>query len=214
VFSTAADGTGQAQRLIASDGQPGACSWSADGQTLVVAEARVGANTDIGLVSIERPDDPIEWVLDGDSDETQPAVSPDGRWMADVDNASGQEEVFVTPFPNVGDDRWQISRDGGFAPVWGPDSSELFYQTVAPENVISIMAAVNDTEPTFIPGNPVPLFEGPYRSGAAQFPHVFDVSPDGDRFLMIKEPAATPRSNNIVLVQNFDEELKRLVPTN
>ena len=130
--------------------------------------------------------------------------------MAYVDNASSQYEVFVTSFPS-GDGRWRISRDGGFAPVWGPDSRELFYQTNA-DGLIRVMVAVNDTEPGFNPGNPVPLFEGPYRSGEPNFPRAFDVSSDGDQFLTAKEPIEALR-RDANLVQNWFEELKRLVPT-
>ena len=135
--------------------------------------------------------------------------------MAYLDDESGQYEVFVTPFPNVG---WRTMEDfsgGGFGPVWGPDSRELFYQTQAlGSSTIRIMVAVNETEPTFIPGSPVPLFEGPYRSVAFLSPRVFDVFPDGQRFLMIKEATAAEvaDANIIIVFENWVEELTRLAP--
>ena len=111
---------------------------------------------DIGVLSMDG-EDTIEWVLERDSNEGWPDVSPDGRWMAYTTDESGQHEVFVTPFPNVADGRWQISQAGGFAPQWGPDSRELFFQT----DEGTIMVAANETEPTFDQGIPVPLVEGP-----------------------------------------------------
>ena len=74
VFWRAADGTGQVERLIATGGAAGAFAWSADGQTLVVNELRASRSIDIGLFSMDRPDDPIEWVLDGDSNQASPDV--------------------------------------------------------------------------------------------------------------------------------------------
>ena len=169
LWSTAADGTGQGERLSSAGafGQAG-YSWSADGQALVIMELRADAERayiDIGVLSMvgERT---IEWLLESDSNEASPDVSPDGRWMAYTTDESGQYEVFVTPFPNVGDGRWKISQAGGFAPQWGPDSRDLFFQT----SQGTIMVATNGTEPTFSPGTPAPLFSGPYLIGTPPAP--------------------------------------------
>ncbi len=95
-------------------------------------------------------------------------------------------------------------------PQWGPDSRELFYQIQTAAGV-TMMVAANDTEPTFSAGTPVPLFEGPYAAGVLGRHHVFDVSADGERLLMIKLGEAT--TSPVILVQNWVEELTRLVPT-
>ena len=215
VFWKAADGTGQVQRLTTTPFLTGPQSWSADGQTLVVTGQRPETGVDVGVVSIDG-EPTIDWVLDGDSDELSPDVSPDGRWMAYSTDESGQSEVFVTPFPNVGGERWRISRDGGVTPQWGPNSRELFYQTdEGPGSPVTMMVADNDTEPTFSPGTPVPLFEGPFRIGRAPQVPAFDISPDGQRFLMIREGPSTDAAAEqpqIILVQNWVEELKRLFP--
>ena len=94
----------------------------------------------------------IDWVLESDSHEEFPDVSPDGRWMAYATDESGQFEIYVTPFPNVGETRDKISQDGGLTPQWGPDGSELFFQT----RDGTIMVAAIETEPTFSPGTAVP----------------------------------------------------------
>ena len=203
----AADGTGQVERLTTSDNVQSPYSWSADGQTLVMAELSPETNTDIGILSMDGKGT-IDWVLDGDSIETQPSVSPDGRWMAYITDESGQLEVFVTPFPSL-DGRWPISRSGGFAPQWGPNSNELFFQTYDG----TIMVVTNETEPTFSPGIPVPVVEGPYVIGTPPLPRSFDISLDGQRLLMIKEATgATVEGPEIRVVLNWHQELLERVP--
>ncbi len=93
--------------------------------------------------------------------------------------------------------------------MWSRDGRELFYK-----NGERMLAVSIETEPTFTPGNPSTVFEGPYLTPAPSFPRPYDVSPDGQRFLMIRlggltEAGARP---SIVLVQHWFEELKRLVP--
>jgi hypothetical protein len=91
--------------------------------------------------------------------------------------------------------------------MWAPDGRELFY-LVEPRRM---MAVPINSGSTFSAGTPRPLFEGPYLPPLAS--RTFDISRDGQRFLMIKENVAvTPRE--LVVVQNWTEELKRLVPTN
>jgi serine/threonine-protein kinase len=212
IFWKAADGTGQVERLTTSENAQVPASWSADGQTLVMIESRPDTNADVGLLSIDGGE-PIEWLLTGDSSETFPDVSPDGRWMAYTTDRSGRYEVIVQPFPNIEDGRWTISQDGGFSPKWGPDG-ELFFRT----SEGAIMMATNVIDPTFSPGTPVRLFDGPYLIGNPVSPRTFDVSPDGQRLLMIKEEGATTDATveeaEIKIVLNWTDELTRLVPTN
>ena len=210
IFWKLADGTGQVERLTTSENNQVPFSWSADGQTLVMAKVRPETDADIGILSMDG-EDTIDWVLDGDSFESYPDVSPDGRWMAYTTDESGRYEVWVTPFPNVEDERWPVSRSGGFAPQWGPDSSELFFQTSAG----TIMVVRNETEPTFSPGIPLPVVEGPYAIGLPVAPRAFDIHPDGQRLLMIKlETGTAGVEPEIHVALNWTEELTRLVPTN
>jgi eukaryotic-like serine/threonine-protein kinase len=118
----------------------------------------------------------------------------------------------VRPFPDVDRGRWQISTGGGNRPLWARSGKELFYRALGG----AVMSAAVEGGSAFRAGNPTRLFEGRYEIGAAQSGRTYDISPDGQRFLMIKVDAgsdetATPPS--IVVVQNWHEELKRLVPT-
>ena len=212
LYWKAADGTGQVERLTTSTNIQVPVDVSPDGMTLLFVELRGETGADVGAFSLDG-DQPVDWLLESDADETYTEISPDGRWVAYVSNESGQNEVYVRPFPNVDDGRWQVSRDFGSALRWGPNSRELFFQrSDGPGTPVALMVAAIDTEPTFAPGIPRPLFEGPYRIGVGARPTPFDVSPDGQRFLMIKDLASREQSTAIILVENWFEELKRLVP--
>ncbi|HYA40498.1 MAG TPA: hypothetical protein VEF34_04310, partial [Syntrophobacteraceae bacterium] len=139
-----------------------------------------------------------------------------GRWIAYESNESGKYEIYVRPFPDVNNGKWQVSTGGGDSPLWSHDGRELFYHSGD-----AAMAVAVETMPTFKPGKPVMLFRGAYYRGAFGTTDLtyWDISPDDKRFLMIKPPASTgattaapaPRQKiNIVL--NWTEELKQRVP--
>ena len=102
----------------------------------------------------------------------------------------------------------------GISPLWAPGGRELFFRGTPG---LDMMVVAVETEPTFNPGNPEVLFTftAQYRVGAPGRARPFDLSPDGERFLMIRENASgdeTAAEPHIVFVQNWFEELKRLVP--
>ena len=215
LYWKAADGTGQVERLTTSENPQAPAAVSPDGSTLLFVEIRGETGGDVGAFSLDG-DQTVDWLLEGDATEGYADISPDGRWIVYISNESGQPEVYVRPFPNVDDGRWQISRDGGVAPRWGPDSREVFFQTSEGlGSQVTLMVAVNDTEPTFAPGIPRPLFEGPYRYGFRGRSLPFDVFPDGQRFLIIKEHPGTealPDQPPISIVLNWFQELTERVP--
>jgi len=197
----AADGTGQVERLTTSPNYQWAHSFSPDGKRLLFAE--VLAPRDLRVLSMEgeRTSQPL---FQSQFNEGRGRISPSGHWIAYESDESGRLEIYVRPFPNVEEGKWQISRDGGQEPVWAPRGQELFYRNGEAMMVVGIK-----TEPTFTAGSPVVLFTGRYTSGIAIN---YDISPDGQKFLMIKEDEGQPAQINVVL--NWFEELKRLVPTN
>jgi hypothetical protein len=139
-------------------------------------------------------------------------VSPDGRWLAYASDESGAFEIYVRPFPDVDSGRWQVSNAGGIHPQWSRDGRELFFLSLQ-GNSIALLAVPVEPGPTF--RAPTELFAGEYYYGATvSSPDVYDVSADSQRFLMIK-PGATDDGQtppDIVIVENWFEELKRLVP--
>ena len=208
LFWTAADGTGAVERLTEAPNNQFARAFSPDGTRLVFHEAHPDTARDLRVLLLdgERRSEPL---LANEFDEQNPELSPDGRWLAYQSDASGQEEIYVRPFPTVDEGRWQISTRGGTRPLWAPDGRELFY--LAPGG--DVMAVPIQTEPTLTAGNGAVLVEGPAVVPTAPG-RLYDMAPDGQRFLMIKEGVATESGTppQIILVQNWFEELKRLVP--
>ena len=123
---------------------------------------------------------------------------------------SGSRDVLVRPFPEIEDGRWEATTGGGHSPVWSPDGRELFFSLRG-----AMWAVPIETEPTFRVLSPELLFQGPYVAPVlGRTP--FDVAPDGRRFLMRRPAGATPANDatelELIVVQNWFEELKRLVP--
>ena len=206
----AADGTGEVETLVPDGPTPlTPYAWSADGSTLVANTSSPTA--DILTVAMQG-EHSVEPILVTEFGEFRPAVSSDGRWMAHSSNESGHTEIYVRPFPNVNDGRYLISTGGGNSPVWSPDGRELFYRNGDAMMVVSVSA-----DPAFVAGTPEVLFRGAYSGGVqGSAGRVYDIAPDGERFLMIRQGTAeeTGTLTDIILVENWFEELKRLVPTN
>jgi serine/threonine-protein kinase len=139
-------------------------------------------------------------------------LSPDGRWVAYLSDESGRYEVYVRPFPDAGGGKWQITTDGGQEIAWAPSGKELFYRTGAARERMMVVDIQAQTG--FVPGRPRLLFSAPHFSRNVTGPD-YGISPDGQRFLMIKAPmpdtASSPQQLNVVL--NWFDELKRLAPT-
>lgn len=111
------------------------------------------------------------------------------------------------PFPNAGDAKWAVSTNGGTEPVWSHSGRELFYRNGRGEMV----AVPVETEPTFSAGQPEELFSATqFRSFANH--QQYDVTPDDQRFIMIRPVGDTDDDAELILVQNFFEELKARVP--
>ena len=180
----AADGSGTIEPWIQAANDEDylrAGSWAPDGSFLYVV-AYFDNNHDI---RIRRPDGTIEDVIATPFKEYHPELSPDGRFLAYTSNESGVEEVYVRPFPSL-ERQTIISTGGGREPRWSPDGTELYYRRDGGVYAVSIR-----TEPAFAAGNPELLFEGDFHitPGGAGNNQDYDISPDGERFLMIRAEA-------------------------
>ncbi len=124
-----------------------------------------------------------------------------------MSDESGPYEIYVQPYRGPGG-KWQISTEGGTEPKWNPNGRELFYRSGD-----KMMAVDIATQPGFSAGKPRMLFEGRYQLSPVQSDD-YDVSRDGQRFLMLKpidQGEGAPTQINVVL--NWFEELKQKVPT-
>ena len=204
----AADGTGEVETLVESSSNQYPQDFSPDRTALVFEDRNSGF--DLGMLSLagERTS---TLLLKTEFNERNAILSPDGRWMAYQSNESGQNELYVRPFPDVNGGRWQVSSGGGQWPLWNPNGRELFY--VASKGM---MAVPIETEPTFTRGTVDLLFDlGPYLKPSARTNRRIAISPEGDRFLMLKAGGGsdeTAETTSIIVVQNWFEELKARVP--
>jgi Tol biopolymer transport system component len=156
------------------------------------------------LAAATAADSGFRLFLDPRMVEMDPQFSPDGRWVAYSSNRSGRPEVWVAPYAGPGGP-WQVSSDGGRMPRWSADGRELFYR-----GGDRLMAVDVETSTTFRSATPRMLFEGAYDID-------YDVSRDGQRFLMIRPGGDRVRplgdqSRELHIVVNWFEELRRQVP--
>ena len=219
LYWKAADGSGVVERLTTSARSQTPASWSPDGTTLAFVEEGDTTSTeffqfDISVLSIA--DRKTRAVIHTAANEVMPEFSPDGRWLAYVSNESGTHEVYVQPYPGPGE-RHQISTKGGEQPVWNINGRELFYVQGGgfnpPSGATTLMSVRIATAPTFLAGAPEPVFESADLMTA--WGRNYDVAPDGQRFLLTLNkgaPTSLPPAQ-MILVQHWFEELKRLVPT-
>jgi serine/threonine-protein kinase len=144
--------------------------------------------------------------------ERNAVTSRDGRWLAYESNENeGQYQVFVRPFPDVSGGRWQVSTVEGTRPVWARDGRELFF--VQGDSLMSVSVG---SGPAWTADVPVKVLDlsGYYQGNGNNWAPTYDVSLDGRRFLMLKEDqTAVSAGPAFVVVLNWFEELKRLVPT-
>jgi hypothetical protein len=132
-------------------------------------------------------------------------LSPDGRWMAYVSDESGQNEVFVRPFPH-GESKSQVSRGGGTEPKWRGDGQELFY--VAPDSTLRSVAV--RTTRGFEIGQPRTLFKSKVlspRTTGVTGRNQYDVTPDGQRFLVVQ--AVEDSASSLAVVLNWPALLRQ-----
>jgi serine/threonine-protein kinase len=205
LFWRAVDGSGGAERITGGQNQRYLGSFSPDGRVLAFPEIHPETLYDLWVLRLDDLEE--EPFLRTPFTEAAPRFSPDGGWLAYVSDESGQMEVYVQPYPASGG-KWQISGNGGVEPVWNPSGRELFYREGD-----KMMAVDIATDPAFSAGRPTVLFEGPYTPTTGTLPN-YDVSADGQRFLMIKESEQAEAIREIHVVLNWSEELKRLVPKN
>ena len=214
LYWKAADGSGAAERLTTSARSQTPASWSPDGTTLAFVEegdtpAEQFFQFDIWVLSIA--DRKTRAVIQTTANEMSPEFSPDGRWLAYVSNQSGRHEVYVQPYPGPGE-RHLISTNGGQQPAWA-SNRELVYVQAEASASRKLMSVRIETVPVFLAGTPETIFDNVGLQSI--WGRSYDVTPDGRRFLITlnKEPPTNPLPIQMILVQNWLEELKRLVPT-
>jgi serine/threonine-protein kinase len=175
--------------------------WTLDGRHLLfVRSGGFGIGYDILIMDMENQNQVSEFIVTKYS-ERNPRLSPDNRWVAYQSTESGRPEVYVTKFPEKGG-RWLVSSNGGTEPIWSPDGEKIYYRWRNNLMVVDIL-----TENGFKAGKPKILFTGKFRRDP--YGVYYDIHPDGDRFVMVKEAEIDTTENRIRIIQNFDKEVER-----
>jgi serine/threonine-protein kinase len=206
-----ADGTGTPELLLDADRPLARGEWTPDGTRILFVtgtpQSADQGSVDIASITLgDRAETPL--IASPTIVEIDPAISPDGRWLAYATDESGSLELYVRPFPNVDAGRVRVSTDGGSDPAWSHSGSELFY--VDPDGGL-IAAEVEGRGATFSVRARRTLFTlGPEMIVGDDG---FDVSLDDQHFLMARRTdlGAAPQAT-FVLVQNWLPELRRLSP--
>jgi serine/threonine-protein kinase len=193
---------------VLADGIPGA--WSPDGSTLVFTRVLPSSGWEIRAWTRERGDHRVLPQSASPSLERHPTFSPDGHWLAYSSNDSGRDEVYIRAYPGA-TQRQQISTDGGVEPAWSRDGREFFYVTGG-NTKVRLMGAPFDRDTGRVIGTPHVVIQGPYQVCSPM--RCYDVAPDGQHFVMVKQPAVSddPVNTQMALVLNWFDELKRLAP--
>ena len=212
--SMRADGAGTSEPLVAAAQDLVPAVWTPDARQLLFYPVPPSAIRVHDVTTHDAP--PAIAPAVGNTAVGGADVSPDGRWVAYHSDESGGYQVYVQAYPG-GVPRFQISADGGISPIWRRNGRELFYVR---ENApaagggaadISIMTVPVTLAPAFTSGTPKELFKGDYEVNRPA--RAYDVSHDGRHFLLLQARERAPeRITQMRVVQNWHEELKRLVP--
>ncbi len=208
IFKRRADLSGEPEPVFEADGVQLPSSISADGTVLLFDDSGTGRGNNIGMISLDGDPEP-RMLVEIDANTRRASISPDGRFFAFQSNETGSDQIHVQEIEARG--RQPISTGGGTDPVWSHDGSEIFYRP-APEqrSVVEVVF-----EPRLAFSAPRLLFDTSRTVGTDR---PFDVTADGQEFLMVLQTSsleieAEPVTPHIIVVLNWFEELKRLVPT-
>jgi serine/threonine protein kinase/Tol biopolymer transport system component len=205
LYRRAADASRPAEKLLAESFDHYTGAVSPDGKLLPYVLA-VPGGAEIWTAALQGPPNSSRYFANG-FNLGHPTISPNGRWMAyDSDESGGGFDVFIQSFPDAREKRVKVSPEHGSEPMWTRGGRELIYRDG--DKVIAVTIDLV----TGASGPPVVLFSGPYEDNPGWTrPRSYDVTPDGERFLMTKLPGEQPQPH-IVVVLNWFEELKAKVP--
>ena len=216
VWRRPADGTREPELVLDIEQDVATVDWSPDGEWLLLRTSAGTAITAQRNILAYRPgvDEEPTPLFAGSYRELNPAVSPDGRWIAYASDETGRYEIYVRPFPDVSAARWQVSINGGRSPQWAHSGRELFFQSPTQQMMVAEVTANG----TFRAETPAVLFEPSSQWEAGNLNGVyFAVHPDDQRFLIATRAPTGDEDGGgtappMVLINNFFEELKARVP--
>jgi Tol biopolymer transport system component len=210
IFQQRADGAGTAERLTRPEAGTTHVpdSWSPNGEALLIEVTKDKTISLSALSMRDRKTTTFENVQS--SIPIDATFSPDGRFVAYTSNETGNDEVFVQPFPATGA-KYQVTK--GHAPVFSRDGKELLYiPNPGRYSVVNVTM-----QSSFSASNPIDVFLGPRSANPPGSRRNFDLMPDG-KHVVNPGPADQIRNGGTIhsqfeVVTNWVEELKQRVPT-
>jgi Tol biopolymer transport system component len=216
LYSAVSAGSGRSVRLRVKDLVTGAdekifetanaplitpWSWSSDGKTIFYSiYATSGKTTRSDIYWMSLADRKPQAYLLTQAIETAAQISPDGKWLAYASDESGVSEVYVAPFPPTGA-KWQVSTNGGITPRWRADGRELLFVEASRMRIWSVPVVLGSS----------PQIGAATDSGITLGASGYDVTRDGKRILATTAAGNAEPASPLVLVQNFDEQLRALL---
>jgi Tol biopolymer transport system component len=207
IFRHRPDAVGQPEKITDTSADklvPFPNAVTPDGAQIIFRSASGATKNDLWVANLEGDRTPRK-LLSTEHDERNPSLSPDGKFMAfESDMSGGRLEVFIRPFPNVDGGQWKVSVAGGEEPVWSPTGREIFY--LAEGRLTSVPVTITPGGPEL--GRPSTLFPvSPYFFGGIG--RNYDVTRDGRRFVMVKNPELQGSSSPpISVVLHWVDELR------
>jgi len=199
------DGTDKVHPIAGTTANDYPGSIAPDNSTLAFVRQTAANSGDIYVLSLNSDASPYP-IVTGEAYDGGAQISPDGRWLAFASERSGAFEVYLQKFP-TGDRVTPVSTHGGSQPRWAADGNELFYRECDKMMAVDVKSDAGTSG--VVLGTPHLIFEQHYLSGSSTTLPNYDVSPDGERFLMVKSES----DNSLHVVLNWFEDLKRLVAT-
>ncbi len=178
-------------------------SISPDARTLAISRFSSDTSTDVYYVDLQDSNPTARVAIQSPAYDAGAQFSPDGRWIVYASDESGLFQVYLRAAQG-GDRRWQVSTEGGTHPMWNRNGRELFYRNGTKMIAIDVKPAGADVD--F--GQPAVLFDKKYAYGNTLSIANYDVMPDGQRFVMVREEDG---SNNLRVVLNWRDELAALL---
>jgi Tol biopolymer transport system component len=203
VYSVPVDAIGTPRILLEHTGEDvDEVAWSSDGDWLVYRTGTTPNARDIYARRIGEDTMTVAVSALPDLDEFSPVLSPNGRWVAYVSEEAGQVEIWVRPFPDVGTGGRRVSAGIATEPIWSANGQELFFRDASGHVALAISDVTSFSTGemrTLFPNDGYAYFE-PHRA------HAYDGQTD--RFLMIRDAEYEPEPAELILFQNFMEEVR------
>lgn len=208
IWRKRADGSQGASKLLTEDRPVWEAFWSRDGEWLIFRTDDLAPGSGDILARRTSGDTSVVELVATPFEETSPALSPDGRWLAYASTESGVKQIYVRPFPDVSQARWQVSVNGGWEPLWANGGTELFFRDGEGMKVASVA-----TTPTFSVEAVRPLFSLSDAYLWNDDSRYYAVSPDDRQFLLVRYVQIPEledfKAGSLVLMENWYSELRQ-----